>query len=67
MNPPINVSTDFNPSADIISIGLDQASFEVNEALGFLEVCVQVLSENITLARPVSVNITTLALTAEGT
>lgn len=51
---------------EIISIGLDEPAYQVNESSGFLQVCVQVLEENITLDRPVSVNITTLAVTATG-
>lgn len=40
--------------------------YEVNETTGFLQVCVQVLGENVTLERSVSVDISTLELSALG-
>lgn len=52
--------------SDTVQIQLDQGVYFVEEASGVLQVCVQVQGENVTLERPVSVNISTMDDTAIG-
>ncbi len=50
----------------MVFLGLDQSVYFVDEASGFVQVCVQLLGQNSSLERAVAVNIRTLETTATG-